>query len=429
MRMIQCRIGLLAAVLACGSSGWAQGFSSGSTESDGDLIYTTPGTYSFDPAALHLNAAGDNIFNFKTINIGPNVTLRLDSGNLRGKPVIWLATGNVTIAGTLDLTGTNAPNLSSLGADWIAQRTPTSPGAGGFPGGVGARPGTNSYPGLGPGGGPPVTPTSTACTNARGNPGSYATAGGTGGGSQPGPTYGNIQLVPLLGGSGGSGGCVPPAVTATDASGGTGGAGGGAIRIVSSTSITITGGIDAHGGAGGSGRSGGDSGAGGSGGAINVIAPTVAGTGQMRTYGQGPGVISGTGYVLINATTNTYTGFASDGIFTARPLLAPPLPTPSTQPSITVNTVNGVSVSQPPKGQFLTPDVTINAAGPVTIAITATGIPVGTVVTFNVLSELGTDQNISCTPLAGTLASSTATCSASFPTSVSILLGSASWGS
>jgi hypothetical protein len=65
----------------------------------------------------------------------------------------------------------------------------------------------------------------------------------------------------------------------------------------------------------------------------------------------------------------------------------------------------------------------------VTIAITATGIPVGTVVTFNILSELGTDQNITCTALTGTLASSTATCSASFPTSVSILLGSASWGS
>jgi hypothetical protein len=429
MKMIQCRIGLFAAVLACGSIGWTQGFSSGSTGSDGALNYTTSGTYSFDPAALGLNPTGDNIFNFTTINIPAGVTLRLDSGNLRGKPVIWLATGNVTIAGTLDLSGTNAPNLSSLGADWIAQRTPTSPGAGGFPGGVGARPGTNSYAGLGPGGGPPVTPTSTACTNARGNPGSYATAGGSSGGSQPGPTYGNIQLVPLLGGSGGSGGCVPPAVTATDASGGTGGAGGGAIRIVSSTSISVTGAINAQGGTGGAGRSGGNSGAGGSGGAINLIAPTVTGGGSLRTFGQGPSVVSGAGYVLINATTNTYTGFATDGIFTARPLLAPPLPTPSTQPSITVTSVNGVNVNQPPKGLFLTPDVTINATGPVTIAITATGIPVGTVVTFNILSELGADQNISCTPLAGTLASSTATCSASFPTSVSIMLGSASWGS
>ena len=153
MRILGLWTGFAAALLVCAITASAQPFSSGSTGSDGALTYTTPGSYSFDPAALGLNAAGDNIFNFTTINIASGVTLRLDSGNLRGKPVIWLATGNVTIAGTLDLTGTNAPNLASLGADWISQRTPTSPGAGGFPGGVGARPGTNSYPGTGPGGG------------------------------------------------------------------------------------------------------------------------------------------------------------------------------------------------------------------------------------------------------------------------------------
>ena len=96
-------------------------------------------------------------------------------------------------------------------------------------------------------------------------------------------------------------------------------------------------------------------------------------------------------------------------------------------PGVTINSVNGVNVPQPPQGAFQTPDVTINATTAVTINISAIAVPVGTVVQLNIQSELGPDQTISCNPLAGTLASSTATCSASFPTSVSRILASASW--
>jgi hypothetical protein len=71
--------------------------------------------------------------------------------------------------------------------------------------------------------------------------------------------------------------------------------------------------------------------------------------------------------------------------------------------------------------------VTINSATAVTINIAATNVPVGTVVTLAIQSELGADQTITCNPLAGTPASSTATCSATFPTSVSLVLASASW--
>jgi hypothetical protein len=96
-------------------------------------------------------------------------------------------------------------------------------------------------------------------------------------------------------------------------------------------------------------------------------------------------------------------------------------------PTVTITSVNGVSVPQPPSGAFQTPDVTINATNAVTINISAVGVPPQTVVQLNIQSELGPDQNISCTPLTGTLAGSTATCSASFPTSVSRILASASW--
>lgn len=407
----------LAALLFAGAAAAQAPFTSGSTGADGALNLTTPGIVMFDPAGLGLNPAGDNVFNFTTINIANGVTLKLTNTLMRGKPVVFLATGTVTIAGQINLDGATAPTLSSYGADWIAQRFPSQPGPGGFPGGIGARPGSSALPGLGPGGAP--VQTNTSC-NVGG-----AAASGTAGTGTPAPTtYGNIQLFPLIGGSGGSGGCVAPSIVAADAAGGTGGAGGGAIRIVSTTSISLTGTISAAGGGGGGGRSGGTPGGGGSGGAVNLIAPTISGNGVVTVPGGGNG---GYGFILLNMTTNNFTGSLSSGVVNKYPLIAPPLPTASTVPTVTVTSVNGVSVAQPPLGAFLTPDVTINAATAVTINISAVAVPVGTVVQLNIASELGADQNVTCTPLAGTLASSTATCSAAFPTSISRILASASW--
>jgi len=411
----------MAVLLFAGYASAQAPFTSGSTGSDGALSYQVPGTYNFDPSVGNLDPSGDNIFNFTTINIAAGVTLNLTSALLRNKPVIWLASGAVTIAGTLSLDGVTPPNLNTYGVDWIDYRIPAAGGPGGFPGGVGARPGSSALPGLGPGGSPvQVNPSCGA-----GGGGSFASAGS----SLPlGPTYGNTQLVPLIGGSGGSGGCVASTITATDASGGTGGGGGGAIRIVSTVSITIaTGGkISALGGYGGGGRSGGTYGGGGAGGAINLIAPTISGGGTIQAYANSTG---GVGYITLNAANNTFTGNASIGdvVPTLRPLVAPPLPSPTTVPGVTINSVNGVNVPQPPQGAFQTPDVTINATTAVTINISAIAVPVRTVVQLNIQSELGPDQTISCNPLAGTLASSTATCSASFPTSVSRILASASW--
>src|SRR5258708_7016880 len=97
-----------------GSYGQNQTFVSGSTGADGALSYTVPGTYYFDPKSLNppLNSAGNNIFNFTTINIVSGVTLKLSSRFLTG-PVFWLATGAVTIAGILDLNGDNGAAASN----------------------------------------------------------------------------------------------------------------------------------------------------------------------------------------------------------------------------------------------------------------------------------------------------------------------------
>src|SRR5438034_1048832 len=77
----------------------AQTISSGSTGADGALNLTTPGAIVFDPTALGLDADADNVFHFTTINIGAGVTVKLTSARLKGRSVIWLASGAVQISG------------------------------------------------------------------------------------------------------------------------------------------------------------------------------------------------------------------------------------------------------------------------------------------------------------------------------------------
>ena len=86
--------------------------------------------------------------------------------------MVWLVNGNVTINGNLNLDG-KTPNPDPLNL--------TEPGPGGFRGG--GSPNYGNGPGFGPGGG----------TNGSYTPGTYF------------GTYGNPQIIPLIGGSGGGG--------------------------------------------------------------------------------------------------------------------------------------------------------------------------------------------------------------------------------
>ncbi|MCP4250596.1 MAG: hypothetical protein GY778_26435, partial [bacterium] len=227
----------------------AQPFDSGSDGSDGALSINTatvidlsladgtPGNGTYDPA---LHAV---VFNYTTIDIIGSLTVSF-ADHPSGAPVVWLASGDVTIisGAVLTLDGSaGQPAGSTL-------RVAASPGPGGFPGGFGGAVLATRFPsgGYGPGG-PSIDP---AGGDMGGSGGSYATTGTLGGGSvnvDLGPTYGNICLLPLIGGSGGAGGW--DAVTGE--CGGGGGAGGGAILIASSGTITMSATIRAGGGAGG----------------------------------------------------------------------------------------------------------------------------------------------------------------------------------
>ncbi len=406
----------LCLILAGAASACAQ-FSSGSTGTDGALNYTTAGTYVFDPTALGLNPAGDNVFNFTTINIGAGVTLKLTNSRLRGKPVYFLATGDVTIAGTLDLSGAQGTDM--LGSNPWNTRTTAQPGPGGYSGGLGAvnfgGASASATVGFGPG-----------SSTYPGSAASFATAGGSG--STVGPTYGNATLNPLLGGSGGTGGTVP------NVAGGNGGAGGGALRIVSATSIQVSGSILAKGGGGGycdngvnptsfagSTRHGG----GGSGGSIHLIAPSISGAGTIDASGGSRNYTftGGLGRVLLSGNTVSFSGTLNAFSNTGRLNL----PTAIAAPTVTITSVNGVSAPSNPTADVTIPDITITASSAVTVNLSASNVPLGTQVQLTLTPETGNQASATCNPLAGTIASSTATCSITFPTGVNITSARATW--
>lgn len=379
-------LSLLAAVAAT-----AQSINSGSTGVDGALNLVTPGTILFDPTALGLDADGDNVFHFTTINIGAGVTVKLTNAKLKGKSVIWLASGAVTISGTIDLNGANG----QMAGDGNTANHLPEPGPGGFHGGLGGTPSAGPTLGAGPGAVPIMGGTGFGAA--------HATVGID---SASGQIYGNAALVPLRGGSGGSGG----AFFGSQSSGG-GGAGGGALRIFSSASITVNGAVSANGGDGGflTGSSGSPTGGGGSGGGIHLIASTISGAGTLTATGgrrEGANPSASVGRIRLDAFTHSFTGVSNPPASKAGPYQ---VPLPTNVPSLRVVTVNSTSVPPTPMGLSNTADITINTASPIPVALEARNIPIGTIIKVNVFSDAGGDSVVNSAPLAGTLALSTAT--------------------
>lgn len=370
--------------LSIASTVAGQSFPSGSTGADGALDITAAGVTTTLPAPK----GGGNIYNFTTITITQGSTLKL-TGTVFPGPTYFLATGVVTVAGTIDLSGQSG----SVRATTSAQRTmgPTMPGAGGYGGGEGYFPPFPQLPGLGPLGGKVQ--------------GGCDLSGGGGG------FNGSQFLLPLVGGSGGAG------------SFGSGGAGGGALLIASSVSITVTGTITANGG------SGADSSGGGAGGGIRLVAPTIAGNGSITAAGGGGGFgcnPGASGIVRLESFQYNFTGTTGGTVYTATPVNLF-LPAANAQPSIMVTSIGGVTVKPNPTGTFTVPDVALNSSAPLTVNIKASNVPLGTIPTVYFLTENFPNQAIVATALAGTLASSTATATVTLNPGYSIGYVTANW--
>jgi hypothetical protein len=94
---------------------------------------------------------------------------------------------------------------------------------------------------------------------------------------------------------------------------------------------------------------------------------------------------------------------------------------------VRVTSVNGVAVPANPTGSTAPADVVLDAAQAVTLQIAAHNVPVGTVVKLALFNETTGVSAVDSTALDGTLDSSTATASVTFPSGFTRVFPSATW--
>lgn len=403
-------------LLALAGGAWA--FNSGSTGADGP----------FNPLVnTELQVPPSGVFNFTTVNIPAGVTVTFKR-NATNTPVVLLATGDVTIAGAINLNGTAGRDTGPAGDGVLGDDgQPGVGGPGGYDGGRGGITGglIRGGNGLGPGGG------------SGSNEGSSVGYGGAGGGfggngegysnAAGGTAYGSPTLLPLVGGSGGGGGRAGSAFN-----GAGGGGGGGAIMIASSGTVTVTGSITANGGGGGStaGSACGGPGGGGSGGAIRILATRLTGNGPITAAGasygtscsQGAGNGSG-GRIRLEAeilnrttaTTPTYSASAVPG-----PVFVAGLPT------LRIARIGGFDVPAVPTSEV---DVSLPAdfPNPVTVEFAATGVPVGNTVSLRVVPAQGATVIATSPALTGTSEASSASVAVDISSGPSVLQASTTY--
>src|SRR3989442_1443251 len=143
-KMLRLASGVASGLLVLGGGiAMAQTFNSGSTGADGPFSPTATTTLTLPPSG---------VFNFTTVNIPSSVTVRFTK-NAANTPVTILASGDVTIAGTIDVSGSPGGTGSS---QTLLAPSGGSGGPGGFSGGSGSNgiPSTIGGAGPGPGGAP-----------------------------------------------------------------------------------------------------------------------------------------------------------------------------------------------------------------------------------------------------------------------------------
>lgn len=360
-------------------------FNSGSTGADGP----------FNPSAdLEVVLPPNGVLNYTTVDIPAGVTVTFKK-NADNTPVFMLATGDVTVAGTIDVAGKNATSTSNgIG------------GPGGFDGGYGGMANLPGGKGIGPGGGNPGISNGAAGGGFGSTGTNYDVAVG-------GVSYGTDNLLPLIGGSGGGGaGWYYQGVQ-----GGDGGGGGGAILIASSTSITVTGSIIANGGVTlryPNGKGGG----GGSGGGIKLVANEISGNGNIIAIG-GAGNQSGAG----GAGRIRLETYVNNRTVSTNPPYTYGLPTsvfPVSQPSLSITSIAGTPVPPNPTGAYNQLDMLLQSSttNPVAVDVSASNIPVGTTVNVWVIPQYGNATSAAAI-LSGTDQSSTASASVNLSTSYS----------
>jgi hypothetical protein len=272
---------------------------------------SNPGKGIYDPNKWAI------VFKYSSVNVPAGVTVTFKN-HPSNPPVVWLVQGAVNIAGTVSVNGKGAVS----GTEAIY---PVAGGPGGFRGSPFGAAGHGS--GLGIGG------------VYRGT-GTYA------------GTYGNPQILPLIGGSGAGSGD----------NGHAGAGGGGAILIATTTDIQISGTITANGGQ--------HSWHAASGGAIRLVANAVRGTGSLDA-----GYYT-SGRLRIEANSLDGTILTNPSSIAVPPGFTPVIFQADNAPTVKIVSVDGLPSPAEPTAPLLTSaDIGIEKNTPVTITLETRNFP------------------------------------------------------
>ncbi|HOW70239.1 MAG TPA: hypothetical protein PKY77_06505 [Phycisphaerae bacterium] len=333
------------------------------------------------------------IFKYSSVNIPSGVTVTFKNHASRA-PVVWLVSGDVTVAGTLSLNG-------GAGYNYGGPVSHAEPGPGGFRGGVGGDFNRPNSGGMGPGGS-----SSQAASSGNSPGGSYASTGGAGGG-----LYGHPALRALIGGSGAAG----PLFSFG------GGAGGGAILIASAKTISLQGLVSANGGAGPCTDAYGacwQSAGGGSGGAIRLVADTVTGGGALRAVG-GPSEFhpGGAGRIRVERNSGTINDPGAPGFTEGSPGETATIWPETTAPSIRVTVIGDQNVPADPRASFDFPgqDTSLTDPSSITIRLECRNTPPDWNVKVRVVPKTGADFAVDAVLVSGDLSASVWEASLSLP--------------
>ncbi|MDX2147559.1 MAG: hypothetical protein SFZ23_08560 [Planctomycetota bacterium] len=324
------------------------------------------------------------IYKYTSVSIPANVTVRF-ANHPSGAPVVWLVSGDVTINGSIDLSGTNGSSF--------AGNPPGGPG--GFSGGKGI-PSPRSD-GFGPGGG------GQAGNNA-GEGGGYGTFGvSQTAGEVGGYVYGTAELIPLMGGSGGGG--------SGETGNLAGGGGGGAILIVATGRITVNGSIIANGGS----ASGGccNSSGGGSGGGIRLVSDTLTGstTGALSAVGGSTSSPGGFGRIRTEANVDSLPALGNPVRSRATVGTTAKLWPDASAPKVTAVSLGNKPLPSDPRGLFTfgNTDVELNSATPAVLQINCENVPLNATVQVRIVpvTQNQNETRIDATFQSGSFTSST----------------------
>jgi hypothetical protein len=374
-------------------------FESGSTGADGV----------FSPTAdIEVVLPASGVFHFTDVNVPTGVTVTF-TRNAANTPVRMLASGNVIIDGTVSVDGSPGQSGASGGQPGLG-------GPGGYDGGRGGlRTGSllrEGGDGIGPGagtGGPVGCSFSVIChagSAGFGSPGaSSPRPNGTQG--RGGPAYGNVALLPLIGGSGGGGG------TGNGQHGAGGGGGGGALLVAASGTVTINGAVTALQGFGANGLSLSGNGGSGSGGAIRVVATTVQGEGNISAS-NGRVRIETENLLRVSTTSPAYTFSSPQVVLVAD------------APQLRIASIGSEAAPPAPTGfrDVVLPGITTN---PVNVVVETANVPLSSIVTVRATPERGISVSANGSGVTGSLAFGADTVSINLPGGNSYLTAQASF--